>query len=564
MLCVAMCLGWGHSASATSAMRLTAGKSVGTAVLVKLDDAAWLLTAYHVIKGHHCDSARICVALAVQNSPAIALASVAKDLSVILPELGIVAFEVTSSGLTSLAKVGVTPALLGPQVFGAGASVVAVGNPTIRILNQESAPFNYIGSGTVSLRRSAGSLLPPTAVQPATADTDLLFVDGFTITHGFSGGPLFLQGELDGRLVGLVEGGDAKQRNRSWAVPADIIYERLKSRQGAIERDKPFRSSNPWPADGFKDDNVYGNILGFNADADDRVRISGITPTPLPPIPLGGAIRVGVIANFADDAAYRQTFIQPLPPPGLRIDASHENLGHANGTGMLQLEWSIEATRDAPFGKLTIPFEIRTGAERQLVGQFDIGVSVANPHAVAFSLQSGFDYSSVDGTPLFSPHVFGEFELGFLIAPRRRLLLVPRVGFGYASLYASQKTLAQNGVIMGAKEEGWHSGVRVQALVELRWLKSKAVTLGVASGIVYESFVERTRNDSADPAELSRTSIPLEFPVTYRWLVVRPRVSYYLTNPRLNNKHTGIVTIVPVDSDSGFGAGVDFGGELWF
>ncbi len=566
-------LTFGCAAQGSSAMRLVLkenGKerTIGTAVLVRHEEKHWILTAYHVIRGRICSDGAPCIFLAVQNLSQTPLTKTTLPRVSIFPELGLAAFEVTPTGLAELhAQLKVIPAQLTTQVFGEGTPVVAVGNPEIQILNVKAAPVNYVGAGTVGLRRSAGSLLPPSAVRPVTAEIDLLFVDGFTITYGFSGGPMFRQDEMDGRLVGIVEGGDAQRKNRSWAVPADVIYDRLATGAGVIVRENPFGNAETWPADGFKDNNVYGSLLGFPSADQRRVDIRSITPTPLPPLPLGGTITVGVVARFPDKTAFDETFVLPLPPRGIRVTTRYRRFDHDSSDSPGQFEWSIEATSDAPLGLVSIPFEVYAGNNRELLGRFEIEVDVVNPKTIALAFSGGYDYENVDGNPLSALHALVELQIGALAWPARRVVFVAKAGLGFASLRASQKTFAPLKPEVLWTEPSWNPGVRLQGLVELRWLGPKAISLGLASGFVFESFVDRTRNLSVSNPELTRKSVPLEFSVAYRSLVVRPRVSYYFSNPKVNNRSTGVSApsnVVAMDLASGLGFGVDLGTELWF
>lgn len=554
-------LAFTKSARAASTMRITAGKSVGTAVLVQQDQRFWILTAYHVIRGFRCTSLESCVQVSIQNRPPKLLFDVTLPKAYIISDLGIVAFEVSKAGETKLSQVGIVPAELVEKKFSdRGASVVAIGNPTIRILDQQSAPFNYVGSGTVGTRSCAKALLPQNVVLPPTAETELIFVDGLSITYGFSGGPLFLENEIDGRVVGIVEGGS---KEKSWAVPGELIYERLKNGTEIVIRDDPFQTSGAWPADGFKDTHAYSNVLPYTNPEQNRVVIRDISPLPLPDIPLNAKVTVGITVEFADQATYRKTQIHPRPPAGIVVASLDKNHTANLDYGLLQLEWTVEASRGSPLGIINIPFEIRISDDREPIGRFELPFRVVDTDSISLNLFTGTNYTRADKTNVYSYRLGVETQLRTAIYPEKKVFLVPRLALGVAVLNANQKNYFPDGHDINEHSETYNPGIYFDALMQVRVLR-ETLSYGLATGLSYESFRDKTRNGLNDHSELTRVSVPLEGFVAIRGLALRPRLSYYFKNAKYNNRYQSPTELTPVTASPSLGVGLDFGGELWF
>ncbi len=98
-----------------------------------------------------------------------------------------------------------------------------------------------MANGTVNAIDQLKVILGDKAAGARAQDTRLILLESRRVVQGFSGGPVVTDnGEL--RLVGMIQGGDPSDPDKSWAIPSRILQDSIQQFNNATN----FPPS-PWP-----------------------------------------------------------------------------------------------------------------------------------------------------------------------------------------------------------------------------------------------------------------------------------------------------------------------------
>ena len=234
----------------------------GTSAFVIHKGRHYIVTSYHVVR----DQTEVYVAY---NDKAgyDPLKGIVEDQFVANPSTDMAVFRCTETGVKAITgskfnrKASV---LANDNAAEKGAGVLVVGNPLVRLFQGTSVerkyyPLNIVASATVSDIGPAKEKIGDSIARESAGATQLLILDSFKITFGFSGGPIAI---VDNRgrvvLVGLLQGGDPVSGVSSWGVTAKDIA-------GAIESDPNVKLSQPshWPTALFAEKAYCGRESGI-------------------------------------------------------------------------------------------------------------------------------------------------------------------------------------------------------------------------------------------------------------------------------------------------------------
>jgi hypothetical protein len=252
VLSVLIAHGSTHAAPDECAIRLRAvdadsgKKKIATAVYCQLADSdnRFLVTAYHAVY----KSASLELVFDKEGSLRDPIWDYVERRFVCMREGDLAVFRLTDQGRKLLEeKRGRRPVTIDPQHAPLGARVLTVGNPTITffkgdILEHEANPLNYVAEGTVSNVDQLKVILGDKASAPEAQDIELILLGSRQVVEGFSGGPVIISDNGPPRLIGMIQGGDPTDPDRSWAIPSHIIRDTVQQFENAI--DYP---PDPWP-----------------------------------------------------------------------------------------------------------------------------------------------------------------------------------------------------------------------------------------------------------------------------------------------------------------------------
>lgn len=126
-----------------------------------------------------------------------------------------------------------------------GGYVEAIGNPVLKVLGYNRTPFSLRAGATISKKGAFGILVGQFATGEAL-DTPITLLDGGQIFRGFSGGPVLRSrtnfNQSDSELVGIIQGGDPKNRTLSWCISIEKVQELI----GGADNWKTYPPST-WP-----------------------------------------------------------------------------------------------------------------------------------------------------------------------------------------------------------------------------------------------------------------------------------------------------------------------------
>jgi hypothetical protein len=560
---VALCLS-AVGARADSSLRLDVGDSRGTGVLVLRDGEPWLLTAYHVLREQVCAPGRDCVQLVAAKGQSFGLGEVSDGQVCVVGQLGLAAARVTKRGLTALSRAGVEPARLSSERIAEGDAVIAIGNPTIEILGHPSAPFNYVGSGQIAARSAAETLLPASALIEARK-TELLLVDGFTITYGFSGGPLFRSRERDGQLLGLVQGGDAQRMNRSWAIPADLIHAALPC-DDASKLGYPFAGTTGWPNDGFAETHEFKSPLRYATSQEPFATVTAVVPRPLT-FHCGTTQQVTVQMRFADPRGHAALLVLPKGLPGVEHVEGIPTWRRATSPDatLWEASWGLGIAPDMPAGPFNMPFEVRDAMNGETITSFEIPASVLRERAWMLGVSIGADFPIASDSERFTSHATLRTGPVWPVWERVDGAFALQLGVGPSLLIASQRSLAP------LESESFEEmptepslGLAVELLAELRIRERSDLGLRFGVGARYEGFWF-DHPYGASGGRKYQGSFPVEITLAVKTgaassFLIRTRVAYCIP-PTLDWRYAVVVGLDVVDPDNEVQLGIDLGWE---
>lgn len=202
---------------------------VATGILftTKQTTDTYLATAFH-----HAHNAELNVSFDDNDMLVTSLQRIVEEECFCRPELDLIVFKCTSTGLDQLRERGKKPMTIRSENVMPGLSVTSYGNPTIRVfkgtkLAHESRQKDYFASGSLSAVDTVLRLLGPRAARPKAHETPLFLITKSDVMPGFSGGPVLFNGEV----IGMVLGGDPSNLDHCWALPSAKIVEVVSSQK---------------------------------------------------------------------------------------------------------------------------------------------------------------------------------------------------------------------------------------------------------------------------------------------------------------------------------------------
>lgn len=232
------------------------GDTYGTAIYVCLvpeSKERYLVTAYHNV--YHNEETEL--SFHEENEVKEPLFGIVSKNFICLPTADLVIFQCTEAGIKTLEKQNRVAVELSVADAATTSRVIVYGNGERTIVGAVSKPpakrpaarpLNYSAHGGVNEYKEAGDRLGPVIVTDETAkQTRLLFLESLRVTYGFSGGPVFTDDPTKGparfALVGMLQGGDPREKTSAWAIPSSLIRTAL-----ANLKPKPFPPANgTWP-----------------------------------------------------------------------------------------------------------------------------------------------------------------------------------------------------------------------------------------------------------------------------------------------------------------------------
>lgn len=510
-------------AACKSAVRIETSNAVGTGVVVTFHGKVWLLTAYHVLRGQRCTPGNECIYVAAgPDHLRLKLGDITEKTIRVFPSLGTIALPVSEGGVKALTDAEVVPVELKdpvPDPEYEGRSVLAVGNPEYDYLRTHIPFINYAGGGQVGAYEEAALVLG-VAVRPVAAKTKLLFIDGSTITHGYSGGPVFDE-SFQGDLIGIVQGGDPSIGTRSWAVPAQEIAAALNGNLG-VKLNVPFRSSPNWPEDGF--------AASLYARQKERVDLITITPSPL-------TVERG--ESFTIQIRTPVSVVKARPVEDVIVESEQPPVTD-EATNQTTYRWTFRLAEQFHGNSVHIPFEVRrvdSGAELESLvvdGSVDC-------HRLSIAEGIGWDW-------LAPPHATSAQRLRIRVDGAYTLLgtctvcVAARVGVAAPFLIAKRDRYAPFGdQVLEHDSPAVLPGFHMEAMIEGRLFDSAVVSPRLAFGIAYEAYFYRLPESALRDGNQGVLTFPIEASLAIRspmtWLL-RARLTREAL-PTLDTRYVG-------------------------
>ncbi|HWZ96860.1 MAG TPA: serine protease [Candidatus Dormibacteraeota bacterium] len=328
---------------------------VGTVIYVSYAQSNFVVTAYHNV----FRTLKLNLTFDEKGSNQIPLSDFVGTSALLDPLHDLAIFRCTPEGSARLQgswngiPINLRPVMLKtePQTYD-GARVVAVGNPALKILEQEITPLNYIAEATVSEYSELGKRLISLARNPQLSNISLVFLENLEVTYGFSGGPvLFSKSQFkndDVELVGMVEGGDPSSGSvHSWAIPVDVI-------SSALRQTPSYKSFPPttWPATQFPD-------TAFSRSSSPFITILQVTPwstsSNIGSVPLQVDETGNLSITFRAAGKYQQLFAILHVPDAVEIQKA-PSIERVNDSGLFSFIWTVKPSSGAKGGPATIEF----------------------------------------------------------------------------------------------------------------------------------------------------------------------------------------------------------------
>ena len=502
------------------AVRLVSGHSIGTAVLVERGRGEttehWLLTAYHNIQPGEL------LTVESLHGESTAVEELTDAPMYLLRTLDVVAIKITTTGYKWLVDRQVGIARLSRDPPNTGGGIFTLGQPTLSILGRPYRPYNYRSDGGIGKRQVAQRFLPAEFVGARLRRQELLLLNDFTITYGFSGGPVFAKWDATHALVGLIQGGDPAERRIAWATPADEIEKALRNLSSAesLGRADSMEAGQQWPIPEFRS-HVYGRAFH-----DALIRVDRVTPDPLVfgrGLSTSVEVRVLIAGGHArgvrtagEESGADHLVLDPEVPNGVIHETGLESVDRRNG--FINFKYAFRVTSAFVGKRVRFPLVLKGAGPREL-GRVEIDGAVVSDDRFEYALGAGFG------------HVFGgSFAVSRIVlnlAPEWNLLppmttLALRVGGGLSVLVGegltffgpTQKVLDTDSFTSG--------GASVELMPELRFWRDRLVGLRLAAGVQLDVF--------AFDKYSYRVAVPLQLAVALQIndhsLVPRVQIAY--------------------------------------
>lgn len=490
----------------------------GTAVLVQSDDGQlWVLTAYHVI-----DRVGAACLITRPGRPGIDILEVSDGPFRIVPRLDLAAVRVSAKGKDLLTKAGLKPAKLVAQApKTSGRQVLMIGNPKIMLQGgrRVDIPYYHTVGVVAATPIAAEKLLPRTHLGPDAIKTQLLMINDFVVTEGFSGGPLFRPTDEHGIFLGMVQGGDPESGKYSWAIPADDIHQAVT--QSCVDTAKcyevaPFTDETVWPSRGFLD-SLYAGAT------QDLVTIEAHRPAQ-PVFEVGEwtkiVFRVAVAGFESAQGAIR---IEPDLPRDESVEWDGVSTSSELRDGFHEFPLRIRVTHRYADGSFTLRGRIQDN-HRRVLSEFQVPGTVAASKSGHFAIL--VDAERRLGSPV---QYFGRVALGFQggadLTPQHRI--VRAVEFGWASAWLERRAIgpAESRLL----ETGWlwGNGVHLQGTFGYEYQPVRSWGVRASTGLLLQLY-------SMDGALFARGGFPLLVGTSYQSgnhaLRMRASISYCATS----------------------------------
>lgn len=527
--------------------------TVGSGIYLTADGSRWLVTAYHNIHGKKCSQPSCMIAIVGEDENRLPIAQLVDTGFCVFPELGVAAARVSANGATLLEQSGAKAAVLGPAVSpGTVNAVVAVGNPELSVLKQSSQPFDYIGAGNVGTRAAANTILPPKALNAIAQTTPLLFIDGFTITYGFSGGPVFASGNVDGTVLGMIQGGDPLNKNRSWAIPSDLIYAALHG-TCAPSIAVPLAATQSWPPDGF-----LSSLYSREDEA--LVDVLEVTPTPR-------VLEIGEKSQIS--IAFRWNGSKP---PSLLIRPNLDRLRwiqHTQGLSedarpatdlRIVANFELVAKEGAP-AHIVLPIEFVDADANRVLSTVELPFTIEYPAPAVWDLSLGLEFLNSD--PLTSLQL--DYAPVWPFADKTWQFAL-RFGVGADMLYRNREVRDPVGRILDRASAKPFYGLRGLALAELRCIERPLFGFRADLGFVADYLAFSAVAGTADSVRHYRAGPTASVGGSIRAIsggaiVLRIRGTY-AAPPTLDSQYTGFSDVSAVATQYRPSAGLELSYEL--
>jgi hypothetical protein len=428
----------------------------------------------------------------------------------IFPALGVAALPVTN--LAKLNEAGITPATLvepesDPQYQ--GVQVVAIGNPRYRYLGQYPTLVNYAGGGQIGMYQAASTVLGDDAIAGVASATKLLFIDGSTITHGYSGGPVF-QGETDGTLIGLVQGGDPSVGTRSWAVPTQLVTQAIRDGAG-VSVSAPFTTKTQWPDDGFRS--------ALYSRENDSNQLLEAFPQPL------------VVHRAKPFAIQVRTILASVTPrhlPGLTIIGSSEERTDTE-TGLTTITWRFSLSPTFAARTIQIPFAVKLAGSGDALDDLIVDGAVdCQTQTIAIGVE--WDWLALNHRTTAQRGRLRLFDGAYTFLGNCVACLAARGGFAIPVLYAARNTFAPIGnEVLEHRAVAPLLGMHVEGLFEGRFFDLAPVSPRLAAGIAYETYFYEMPDSALETGKRATVTLPIELSLALRFavtIVLRARLTY--------------------------------------
>jgi hypothetical protein len=457
------------SAQVSPAVRVSADSASGTAVLVQADGVpgTWLLTAYHNLY-----RARV-VSLENHNRQLRKLSEISDGPLYVLSNLDVVAVRIHEAGTRWL---GVTPARLSTSLPDADGGTFGIGNPKLILLGKEYYPYNYRADGGIGKRERANVVLTGLRLRHDVAEQDVLLLNDFTITYGFSGGPIFAKGDPSRTLLGIVQGGDASAGKIAWATPADSIARALQNLAEAKSLSLPLGVSTPWPERGFQD-SVYSD-----RSSPPRFRVDDYTPNPLT-FHRGQRtdLELRVLVSSHPNDARTEFVIDPLDVPDIEHVSGLDPQPLGDGFFNFRFGLVPAAWFDRP--RVTLPFAVRDANGKELA-RFPVKAWLASEQQFEGSIGLALDTAPTPEmlAARVSVGVAPELDIAANIS------FALRVEAGLSMVVGQSETRDPSRRIRVAEANVFALGPGVRLLPELRFWRYRLLGLRVAAGAFAELF----------------------------------------------------------------------------
>jgi hypothetical protein len=457
------------SAQMSPAVRVSADASTGTAVLVQADGVSgtWLLTAYHNLY-----RTRV-VSIENHNRQLRKISEISEGPLYVLTHLDVVAVRVHDAGARWL---GVTPARLSTTLPDADGGTYGIGNPKLILLGKEYYPYNYRADGGIGKRERANVALTGLTLSQDVAEQDILLLNDFTITYGFSGGPLFAKGDPSQALLGIVQGGDASTGKIAWATPADSIAAALTNLGNATPLSIPLGASTAWPERGFQ------NSVYSAATSPPRFRVDDYTPNPLT-FHRGQRtdVELRVLVSSHPNDPHTEFVIDPLDVPDVEHVSGLDPQPLGEGFFNFRFGFVPAASFDRP--RVTLPFAVRDAKGNELA-RFPVKAWLASEQQFEGSI--GVALEQAPTPEMLAARVSVGVAPELDIAPNISFAL--RVEAGLSTVVGHSETRDPSARSRVLEADVLALGPSARLLPELRFWRYRLLGLRVAAGAFAELF----------------------------------------------------------------------------